>query len=72
MKTRKNLLLDSKAVRRGEQAARVRNTSLSNLVEKYLLSLPGLEDEDFWPGPPGKPIQRPGHPRYEYLKARHA
>jgi hypothetical protein len=37
MKMRKNLLLDERAVARGEQAARERNLSLSALVERHLL-----------------------------------
>jgi hypothetical protein len=75
MKMRKNLLLDERAVSRGEQAARERNLSLSALVEKQLLSIPRLrkeEEDEFWPGPPGKPVRRQGDPRYDYLRRKHA
>lgn len=73
MKLRKNLLLDANAVARGERAAHERNLSLSALVEKHLLSIPTLAEEtEFWPGPPGKPLKRPGDPRSEYLRRKHA
>ncbi len=73
MKRRKNLLLDERAVARGERAARERHLSLSALVEKHLLSIPSVgEEEEFWPGPPGKPVLRRGEPRYEYLRRKHA
>jgi hypothetical protein len=73
MKTRKNLLLDQRAVARGERAARERHMSLSALVERHLLSIPSLAEEaEFWPGPPGKPVSRRGDPRYEYLRRKHA
>jgi hypothetical protein len=73
MKVRKNLLLDAQAVARGERAARERRVSLSTLVEKHLLSIPRLaEDEEFWPGPPGKPLARQGDPRHDHLRRKHA
>jgi hypothetical protein len=66
-------LLDERAVVRGERAARERNLSLSALVEKHLLSIPRVEEEEeFWPGPPGKPLARRGDPRYEHLRRKHA
>ena len=73
MKRRKNLFLNQEAVARGERAARERNVSLSALVEKHLLSIPSLaQEEEFWPGPPGKPLRRRGDPRYEHLRRKHA
>ena len=73
MKMRKNLLLEQRAVARGERAARERNLSLSALVEKHLLSIPSLADEEeFWSGPPGKPLLRRGDPRFEHLRRKHA
>jgi len=73
MKMRKNLSLDAKAVARGEQTARRRKLSLSALIESQLFGLPAEEDDDeYWPGPPLKPITRPGDPRYEYLRRKHA
>ncbi len=73
MKIRKNLLLDERAVARGERAARERNLSLSALVERQLLSMPAAGEEgEFWPGPPGKPLSRPGDPRHEHLRRKHA
>ena len=73
MKTRKNLLLSSEAVARGERAAAARSTSLSKLVEEQLLSVP-LEEagaEEYWPGPPLKPISRPKDRRHDYWKRKH-
>ena len=72
MKMRKNLWLEAAAVARGERAARERKLSLSALVEKQLLAIPTLEEEDeFWPGTPGIPVSRPGEPRYENLRRKH-
>jgi hypothetical protein len=73
MKVRKNLLLDERAVARGEKAARDRNLSLSGLIEEHLLSIPNPEEEEeFWPGPAGKPLKKAGAPRYEYLRRKHS
>jgi hypothetical protein len=72
MKLRKNLTLDAKAVARGERAAAQRKLSLSALIEKQLLSLPAEADEDeYWPGPAGAMLERPGDPRTAYLKAKY-
>lgn len=73
MNVRRSLLLDERAVIRGEQAARERNLSLSALVEQFLFSIPRLvEEEEFWPGSTGKPIVRPRDPRYAHLRRKHA
>lgn len=73
MKIRKNLSLDARAVARGEETARRRKVSLSALIETQLFGLPAGEDSDeYWPGSALKPIERPGAPRYEYLKRKHA
>jgi hypothetical protein len=73
MKRRKNLFLSAKAVARGEQIALETGRSLSAVVEEQLLAIPapGVENEDYWPGPPMKPVSRPGDPRFEYLKRKH-
>lgn len=71
MKVKKNLYLDQRAVRAGERAARRAGAeSLSALVEKHLLELEREEEEHFSPYH-GKPVPRPGDPRYEYLERKH-
>ncbi len=72
MKLRKNLTLDEKAVARGERVAAQHKLSLSALIERQLLSLPAeAEAGDYWPGPAGALLDRPGDPRTEYLKAKY-
>jgi hypothetical protein len=71
-KQRKNLLLSRSAVSRGERAARELNLSLSGLIEKHLLSLPGRgEEEDYWPETL-RPVARRGEKRFDYLRDKHA
>lgn len=73
MKRRKTLSLSQRAIARGEQIAAESGKTLSAVVEEQLLTIPtvGTESEEFWAGPPLKPIKRPGDPRYEYLKRKH-
>ena len=73
MKERKNLSLDAAAVAHGQRAAKERNLSLSALVEKQLFAIPTTEaTEDYWPGPAGEMLDRPGDARADYLKQKHA
>ncbi|HEV2331112.1 MAG TPA: hypothetical protein VGY56_20205 [Verrucomicrobiae bacterium] len=71
MKIRKNITLSRQAILRGELAAKRRGSSLSALVEKHLLSLPDNVDESEYYCAQGKPVPRPGDPRYEYLIRKH-
>jgi hypothetical protein len=72
VKIRKNITLSEKAIAVGEKLAALHGTSLSALVEKQLLSSgEELEAEHYWPKV-GRPIPRPGDPRYEYLRKKHA
>lgn len=72
MKVRKSLYLDRQAVDAGERAAaRVADGSLSQLVEKQLLSLRSASEPEHFSPHTGKPIRRSGDPRHQYLKRKH-
>ena len=73
MKQRKNLYLSREAIARGEQLALEMGKTLSAIVEAQLLAVPSATShtEDYWPGPPLKPLARPGDPRSNYLKHKH-
>ena len=73
MKARKNLYLSVEAVARGERLAKGSQTSLSELVEKQLLQIPEMPgaNEEFWPGPPLRPLRRKNDPRAAYLIRKH-
>ena len=73
MKLRKNLFLSRETVEQGQRQAAAAGIKLSRLVEKRLLAGAASEGAgaDYWPKP-GKPINRPGDARFEYLKAKHA
>lgn len=72
MKIRKNITLSKQAIASGERAAKKRDTSLSALVERHLLSLADVPEESEHYCPQRKPIPRPGDARYEYLLRKHA
>src|SRR5258706_11530688 len=57
MKRRKNLCLSPKAIARGEQLAAEKSTSLSQVIEQQLLSVPvgDAGAEEYWSGPALKP-----------------
>ena len=72
MKQRTNITLSPKAVAAGKKLAALHGTSLSALVERQILAgLAELDDEHYWPVV-GRPVARPGDPRYEYLRKKHA
>jgi hypothetical protein len=72
MKIRKNLLLSAQAVRCGSRLAARRGTSLSEVVERELLSASTEQEEpDYWPRPT-KPVRRAGDRRFDYLRRKHA
>ena len=71
MKVKKSLELDVRAVAIGERLAAQRGKSgLSALVEEQLLAMGKPEPEHYSPYH-GKPMPRPGDPRYEYLERKH-
>ena len=74
MKRGKNLSLSPKAIARGEQIAAEKGKSLSAVIEEQLLAMPSpdVKQEDYWRGPPLKPVARLGDPRAEYLRRKHA
>jgi hypothetical protein len=72
MKVRKSLYLDRQAVAAGERAAaKVADGSLSQLVEKQLLSLRSVTEPEHFSRHTGKPVRRPGDARFAYLKHKH-
>jgi hypothetical protein len=70
MKVKKNLYLETRAVRAGERAvARAGVDSLSELVEKHLLELERAEPEHFSKHH-GKPFPK-NERRYKFLVKKH-
>ncbi len=58
MKRRKNLSLSPKAIAREEEIAAETGKSLSWVIEQQLLAIPtpGVQAEDYWPGPALRPL----------------
>ena len=73
MKRRKNLLLSSEAIARGQQVAQETGRSLSAVVEEQLLSIRIAKagPEDYWSGPALRPVQRAEDERFAYLRRKH-
>jgi hypothetical protein len=73
MKRRKTLSLSAQAIARGEEIAAEAGKSLSAVIEAQLMAIPagGGASEEFWPGPPLKPIKRGRDARSEFLKRKH-
>lgn len=71
MKVKKNLYLEQRAVLVGERLAREQGAgSLSALVEKILLAM-APDEAEHYSAAHGRPVPRPGDPRYEYLEHKH-